>query len=216
MAAIVAEFSDILGESQVAGFAEKLDVLSIRDAVETATPPGSRTRAGRTVGQAKFSDLQLTRIRDRASPKLAEACSAGFNVGEVKIHLFRTVEQGPVVYLTYTLTETFVSRIEFDTVDESGVAYQPHLDTSVTNPPSIYGAGAAVANVTRALRQNMGMLRLAPRSLVSIPRGASTNVDVERVWLNASQVRWSYTPYSDGRPGGAIEKSWNIQQGAEA
>ena len=213
MAVIVVDIQSILGESQIVDYEDKIDALSIRETIETAALQGSgRIRGARTVGQSRHSDIELTRYKDRASPKLAVACSSGMNLGEVSISLFRSIESGIVPYMRYTLSQTFVSRIEHDTLDENGVAFQPHfVDNSATSPPSTAGVGSIVAIIAR--QQNSG--RLAPRSITGIPRGADTNREVERIWLNASQVRWTYTPFHFGRAGGAVERTWNIQQGAE-
>ena len=128
MAVIVVEVPDVEGESQVEGYADKLEALSIRETLEIPLPSTvSGQSAARTVGQAKHSDIELTRHKDKASPKLAQACSAGDNLGTVKIHLFRTLEGGLKVYMTYELENAYVSRIEQETLDDSGSAYGPHL-----------------------------------------------------------------------------------------
>ena len=214
MAIIVMEFENIQGESTVGGFEEKVGAIALREALEVAAPQASgRARGARTVGQAKHSDLELTRYKDRASPKLAQACSSGENLGQVRINLFRTLEQGLVVYMTYTLTQTFVSRIEHDTLDGNGVAFQPHfVSTSATSSPPSLGLASVVAPLART---QAGAVRLASRPAVAGVRGPAGNMEVERLWLNAAQVRWTYTPYDQGRKGGAIEKGWNIQAGLE-
>ena len=56
--------------------------------------------------------------------------------------------------------------------------------------------------------------RLAPLAIAPSHTGAPGNTEIERLWLNASTVKWSYTPYTNGKKGGAIEKGWNIQTGA--
>lgn len=215
MASIIVQIPGIPGESRVAGFENAIDALSIRDTINTTTAAGSRPIPGQNVGQAKFSDLVVTRGRDRASPKIAQACSAGANLGEVSIHLIRQLGGFPAVYMSFTLRETFVSRVEYDTVDESGQAYQPHLDSVYTAPASIYGAAASLATANKSLRESKGALRVAPRSLVSVPRGAVTNTDVERVWFNAESVVWTYTPYVNGVASGTVERAFSIALGTD-
>jgi type VI secretion system secreted protein Hcp len=213
MASVIVQIPGIPGESRVAGFEDAMDAVSIRDTIDTASATGARANPSQNVGRAKFSDVEITRVRDRASPKIAEACSAGSNLGEVRINLIRQLGGIPVVYMSFTLGETFVSRVEFDTVEESGQAYQPHLDSVYTSPASVYGAAASLATIAKSLRQSQGVIRVAPRALVSVPRGASTNTDVERVWFNAATVRWTYTPFVNGVAGGSVERGFNIQQG---
>ena len=38
-----------------------------------------------------------------------------------------------------------------------------------------------------------------------------TNREVERLWLNPSQVRWTYTPYTNGVAGGSVSKTFSIE-----
>ena len=215
MAVIVVEFVDIPGESTVTGFEEKVDAVAMRETLEVAAAQSSGSTSGaRTVGQARHSDIELVRIKDRASPKLAQACSSGENLGQSRINLFRTLEQGLVVYMSYTLEQTFVSRIEHDTVDGNGIAYLPHfVGTSIVAPPSSLGLASVVAPMARS---QAPALRMAARPAVPGVRGPAGTLEVVRVWLNAAQVRWTYTPYKHGAKGGVIEKSWNIQAGAEA
>lgn len=213
MAVIVLKFADIEGESTVSGFENQADAIALRESIEVAAPVGSRIRGARTVGQAKFSDIEITRFKDAASPKLSEACSAGRNLGEVGIHLFRTLETGTVPYMTYTLSEVFVSRIENETLDEQGVALYPHLaDSANVAPPSALGAAGLVFSNLRDLRGG----RAAVRAIAWAPKTSYSNLEIERVYLSAAQVGWAYTKFVDGRNAGAIAKGWNVQQGIEA
>ncbi len=200
MATITVSIPSIVGESNIADHEEQIEAIALRDAIETASV------------NSKHSDIELVRYRDRASPKLAVACASGMNLGEIVITLFRSA-QGLRPYMTYTLSQTFVSRIEHDTLDDNGVALQPHFaGSNVTSPTSSVGIGSVVAVLARSRSSGP----LVPRSITGIPRGAETNKNIERVWFNASQVRWTYTPYSsNGVASGMIERAWNIQQGSE-
>ena len=210
MAVITVNIPNVAGESLVAGHAEQLDAMAVRESLEVAVAQGT----ARNVGQAKHSDVELVRYRDMASPKLAEACAAGENLGTVQIYLFRTQGAGVVPFMCWELTDTYVSRIEVDTRDERGEAFMPHLvtDTSQqvaqTRPAPIYGFGSMLGS------SSSPTIRLSPRSLIPTPRGAHGNQEVERVWLNPTTVKWTYTPYVHGVAGGVVEKAWNIKTGA--
>ena len=210
MAVITVKIPNVVGESVVAGHAEELDAVSVRASLEVAVAQGT----ARNVGQAKHSDLEVTRYRDQASPKLAEACAAGENLGTVQVFLFRTQGEGVVPYMAWELADTYVSRIEVDTRDESGEAFTPHLvtDTSQqvaqTRPPSIYGFGSLLGS------SSSPTIRLSPRSLIPTVRGGVGNQEVERLWLNPTTVKWTYTPYVNGIAGGVVEKAWNIKTGS--
>ena len=188
MATIVVEIPDTDGQSTVEGYTDKIDALGISERMFVATAGrGARPRSGRTAGRAGFRDIQLIRHVDIASPKLRQYCSAGTNVGVVKIHLFRSVEEGATVYFTYTLDETFVSRIEVLTADHTGQAYAEH-----ENPRA----------------RDRDRLRMMPR-FPAAP-GIPGNREVEHVWFNAARVWWTCSAE------GAVEKSWDIQKGREA
>ena len=197
MATIVAEIPNAPGLSTVADYEEKVDALSISERMLMTTAGGARPRSGRTVGRAKHHDIQLIRHVDIASPKLRQFCSAGTNLGTVKIHLFRSLETGTEVYFTYTLDQTYVSRIEVLTADDTGRAYTEH-----------WGPGAG------DMSPGLARLRVAPRFPVA-PAGMPANREVEHVWFNAARVWWTYTPYEQGTAGGAIEKGWSIRRGRE-
>ncbi len=213
MAVIAVEIDGILGECTIEGYADKLDALALEESIEVAVPQtAGNVGVGGGVGRARHSEVELTRYKDRASPKLAQACSAAENLGTVKIHLFRALETGAAVYMSYTLAETFVSRIEHDTLEEGGVAFQPHLVTSTRGgalPPSVTGVASLVTPLVAA---QTGAVRVAPRPAYGQARGPATNREVERLWLNASDVTWTYTPYIQGVKSGVVEKGFSVRK----
>ena len=216
MAVIVVDFGkDIPGESTLRNkYKDMADALAIRESLEVTTPQASgRTNAARTVGQAKHSDIELIRYKDRASAKLAQACAAGEPIKAVKIHLFRSLEKGPAVYMVYELTDVFVARIEHETMDGNGQVFQPHfVAASETNPPPSAGLASVLSGLTRS---QVGAIRTASRPAVGTMRGATGAREIERVWLNPATVRWVFTPYVNGKKKGEISKGWNIQSSEE-
>ena len=215
MAVIIVNIPDIPGESTLKDFEDMCEAIAIRDTIEvsTARTSGSQ-RAARTAGTAKQSDIQVTRVKDRASPKLAEACSSGKNLGEVTIHLFRTIETGAVAFMRFTLVETFVSRIEWSTLDETGAAYQPHfVSTGDVSPPPSLGVVSVFGPLARG---SASQVRLAPRAMLGMGEGAERNTEIERLWLNPSQMRWTYTGYEQGASAGQMAKGWDFARGVES
>lgn len=188
MATIVADIPGADGVSTVEGYAGKVDALAICEQLRMTTAGGTRIRKGRTVGKAKFGDIQLIRHVDKASPKLREFCSTGKDLGTVKIHLFRSVEEGAKVYFTYTLAKAYVSRVEVLTADHTSQAYTEHRDPQASS--------------------DWNRLQLAP--MFPVAPGLSGAKEVEHVWFNAAQVWWTYTPYEQGDTGGNVEKAWDI------
>ena len=117
-----------------------------------------------------------------------------------------------VQYMKYTLGQTFVSRYENGTLDEDGIEFEPTMVPSAATAPPSWGAMGLMASVLGNSAVNM---RPAPRSLRGGSRRGPQNQEVERIWLNAATVKWTYTPYAQGEMGGTVEKGWNIQQGTE-
>ena len=198
MARIVVDIQNIPGESELSGYEDHLDAVSIRETVEI---PLSKARSGAGGGNARHSDILLTRVRDRGSPKLAEACSAGTNLGEVVIRLCRAREGGMEVYMTYTLGAAYVSRYESDTADDQGLVYMPHFGPPGQPPaPSEYGIASLLEPPLPE------KVRLSPRPMTAQPRGVAGNRDVERVWFNAATVQWLYTGHLDN-----VLRQWSMK-----
>lgn len=192
MATIVVEFDDsgIVGSSAASGFgAGAADAFALSETIEVALRPD-----GTSQDKGMHSDIQLTRNRDTASPKLAQACAATENIGEVTINV---IEDGEV-RLRYTLTDTYVSRYEVETADAAGGAYQPHLGSDKQpSPPPTAGVGALAP---------VDGVRPAPRPYLPIVRAAGGDDEVERVWLQPGTVTWRYRKGTNNQN----ENNWNI------
>ena len=186
MARIVAHIESIPGESEVSGYENHLDAVAIRETLEIPASASGRPT------DARHSDIMLTRIRDRGSPKLAQACAAGTNLGDITISLYRSVGGVVTVYMSYALKQAYVSRYEYDTADEHGLAYMPHF-----GPPGqplaqpVYG----IASLLDAPAPDRA--RLSPRPMVAQPRGLAGRRDVERVWFNSARLEWLYRSGTD-------------------
>ena len=211
MATIVAAFEDstgITGQSSVAGFADHVAVIGLRETIELGVPASGSGGAGKP----KHSDFQLIRFRDSSSPKLAEACANAIDVGSVVITVFRTAGTGVVQFMQYLLSDgVYVSRIEQETLDEQHMAFGPHLMAPTRGLPVPGPAG-----LTSVLAPVVNQAVSAGRLLVN-PLDVSdnySNQEVERVNLNANAVTWSYTPYDAGRAQGKVSAGYNLATGA--
>ena len=195
----------IPGESTVSEHAGEMDALAIRDLI--LAPTGS--------AKAQVSEIFLTRYRDKATPKLAEACSMGDNIGLVTIYLLKTVGGDPKPFLTYTLTETFVSRVEHETAEANGGAYLPHQGFSGAKGNS-YGALYREMGLNQNADRPYTRDRARPNPVYSMPMGVATDKEVERIWLSPETIKWTYTLYDvEGEADGNIEKGWNLQTSKE-
>ena len=198
MADIILSVPDIDGESRKSGYTNKIDCSILRETLEVQR--GGSTR------RARHSDIELTKERDRATPKLAHACSAGTVLGTCFIYVLNT--QGTPL-MTYELRETVVSKVDHETLDANGTAYLPHSPAGTAAPPNatspnpVVGAGALAGQVLPTGGQ------LMPRAYITNGFSAPGNVEVERIWLNAEVVAWTHTA-----AGSNIQRAWNILTGA--
>ena len=186
MAAIVVDVPKVPGES-VEGTGGGIDALGIRESIEIMSANFNASAAvGRSAGTGIHSDIEIIKYRDKSSPKLAQAAANNANLGTVTIDVL--TGPGGEVFMTYQLENTFVARMEHETLDEANMAFFPHHAPSTRTTPAPSGGGVvaiAAANVSPSGRD--GALSLIPQ-----PRSAFTEHEVERVWLNASKVTWTF------------------------
>ena len=75
MATIIVNIPGIAGESRMSGYAGQIEALGLSENIRMVSPQTSGSGGG--VGRSRHSDIGLVRFKDKASPKLAEACSSG-------------------------------------------------------------------------------------------------------------------------------------------
>ena len=189
MASILIQFpsdTGIIGESTKEGYVDAVEAMGLRECVEVGV--GSSGSAGK----ARHSDIEVVRYKDSASPKLAVKCGSASKVGQVRINLFRTIGTGEKVYLEYLLEETYISRIEQETLDSQHVAFRPHLAEQTRGLPLPGAAGLATALGSPVADA------LASSRLILLPMEQTekyTNLELERIYLNFTKVEWTYTIY---------------------
>ena len=187
----------VTGTSIITGHAGEVVAIGMADAL--------RARASRN-DTASVSETLVWRHRDKASPVLAHACAAATNLGSVTVNLFENNDQGStVVFATYVLTNTFISRYEMDTADTDGIAYELHLGSSGEGSPW----GKATSSEGRTINDARYYARVRARVTPKFPRqyGAGLERAVERLWLSCDTITWTYAD-------GGISKGWNIGTGA--
>ena len=204
MTTIAVQFTGIEGESTIKGHEMHVEAFGIRESIEAGI--GSASRGGR----GRHSDIELIRYKDIASPKLSEACSGARNLGTSTIRLFQTSETGAVVFMEYELSDTYVSRIEHETLDESNYAFLPHLMAVTRGLPTPGGQGLASA-LEPAVSKAAATSRLVPLGTGPAAGTTYTNREVERVFLNTNAITWTYTPYVAGIAGGAVRRGFNLR-----
>ena len=106
------------------------------------------------------------------------------------------------------MTNVYISRYESGTLDAEGLEFEPYINPSDPMPPPSWGIGALTGRGTLPAG-----VRQAPRPVRGGARGlpSETNRELERIWLNAGEVTWTYTKYSaTGTSTGTVESTWNI------
>ena len=207
MANILVKIEGVPGESteRATGYDDLLEAVAISDQIVAAAGSASK---------AKVSDICLTRMRDKGSPLLAQHCSTGKDLGDVFIYLFRNVGEGERIFMKYTLANAYVSRIEFDTADSSGIAYLPHDGgaASEVNAALLLKGGGGDPGRLAAFASDGSSTggNTLPSPIYNEPPGAATNTELERLWLHPARVEWSYTPFVGAAPQGAVVGGWNL------
>ncbi len=188
MATIVVDIPNVAGES--AEEAGKIDALGIRESIEILAGSFSSSAAiGKSAGSGVHGDIQVIKYRDKSSPKLVEAAANNVNLGKVTLKVL--TGPGGDVAMTYELENAYVARMEHETLDEASTAFFAHHDPSSRAKPMPTTAGGVASAAAVQLSAASGREQLLP--LFPAPRGAYTEHEVERVWLNATKVTWTYT-----------------------
>ena len=195
---ITLAITNVTGTSAIVGHVNEVEAIGIADRVECRT-------SRRDI--ADVTELLVWRHRDKASPILAKSCASAVNLGTVTVNLYEANDQGATtVFATYVLTNTFVSRYEMDTSDAEGIAYGLHVGYSVGGAPTgsqkLWDDDRTVNDSRKYARR-----RAAVRPVYQKAYGASGERAVERLWLSADTIKWTFTA-------GGISKGWNIAQGS--
>jgi type VI secretion system secreted protein Hcp len=94
-------------DSKHSGWIEATDCdMEINQTIsETASSAG-----GAGAGRADFSDFSFSKLLDRSSPKLAQACAAGTHFNNIVVELCRAGTE-KIKFLEIKLTDSMISRI---------------------------------------------------------------------------------------------------------
>ena len=198
----------LAGESTVAGFKGQVDAMAIRESIEA----GVRQEGG-GLGQPNHSDIEVLRIKDKASPKIAEWCASGENLGEVIISVLKTVRGTAKPYMEYELNGVRIARVEEETVDEANTAYQLHLTEQVRGRP-LPGSVGDTSVLAPVVSESVAMSR--PAVVPTEVGVAFSEVQIERVSLNPTSVKWIHKTYppSGGAPS-TVEHGYDLAEREE-
>ena len=98
----------VKGESQDDKHKDEIHVSSFSFGVTNAGTGGSNLGSGG--GRSNIQDMHFTKVTDAASPNLFIACATGKHFPKATVTVRRAGEK-PQEYLTYELTEVYISSI---------------------------------------------------------------------------------------------------------
>ena len=115
MSLTLVNISGVPGEASTTGFENQIECLALRYALDNKVV----VAATRTEGVSRHGPIELSHRIDKATPWLKLSASKGTNMGTVDISRVRTIATVPTAVETFTLTNTFVVRVDLDTPVDS-------------------------------------------------------------------------------------------------
>jgi type VI secretion system secreted protein Hcp len=117
------DLEGVEGESQDDAFKNKIHMTSFSFGVTNAGTGGINTGSG--AGRCSMQDLHFTKVMDKASPNLFIGCCTGKHFTKATITVRRAgSEEKPQTYLTYDLTEVFISSYSTSGAEGGGIAQE--------------------------------------------------------------------------------------------
>jgi type VI secretion system secreted protein Hcp len=107
MDVIIMDISGIPGESKLAGFEKKIELLAFAHGMALQI---NRDR-DRTHDDPQHQEFSVTKRLDSTSPLLNLACCTGKDLGTVKITLARKEQAGLTVVMVYELSHVMISTV---------------------------------------------------------------------------------------------------------
>jgi type VI secretion system secreted protein Hcp len=113
---MILELDGVEGESKQDGFEDKIDIYSFSWGLSNSA--AGHTGSGSAAGLANVHDLTVSKYTDKSTNKLILFAYNGKHVGNGKLHVFKAGGDDKVEYLTYEMTEVFITN--FSQSDSSG------------------------------------------------------------------------------------------------
>ncbi len=98
------------GETTSAGWEEHIEIVSYAHSLNQPTVAAVSDAGGQTHGRCEHGDFSIVKQLDKASPILAEKCSAGESIPSVTLTLCRAGNPA-VPYMVYKLEKVVVASI---------------------------------------------------------------------------------------------------------
>lgn len=110
MDTIILQFKDVKGNSLIDGFKDGIQVTSFSQSV-AITMNSDTANTERTLGRPMFSEFNLSKDTDQATPALYAACAAGTKLGNATISIGRNEGGKFMLQMKYVLTNAMVANI---------------------------------------------------------------------------------------------------------
>ncbi len=112
----------VVGESQDHEFKEKIHLTSFSMGVSNAGAGGLNTGSG--ASRAAVQDIHCTKAMDFSSSNLFISCCGGKAFPTAKLIARRSGGDNPETYLTYELTDAFISSYSASAAEGGGIAQE--------------------------------------------------------------------------------------------
>src|SRR6185436_6662473 len=100
--------NDVTGESSLAGYEGKMELLSFSHGVAMQIT-GDVSNTERTSGKPNHQDMTVTKYLDAASPVLNQACCEGKTFRQVDIIIGRNADGKVIELMKYTMKNVLIS-----------------------------------------------------------------------------------------------------------
>jgi type VI secretion system secreted protein Hcp len=116
------KLGDVEGESDDDTHGKEIQLSSFSFGVANSGAGGFGGGSG--ASKANVQDLHFTKLVDKSSPNLFQACATGKHFDDATVTIRKAGGDAPVEYLIYKLTEVFVSSHNVTGHDGGGIAQE--------------------------------------------------------------------------------------------
>ncbi|HLG98915.1 MAG TPA: type VI secretion system tube protein Hcp [Bryobacteraceae bacterium] len=108
---IYLKIDGIPGESQDSQHKDWIEVMSFNHGITQNASATAASAGGGTTARTEHQDFSITKLVDKASPKLYEACSNGKHIKTVSLELFRASGDQRVKYMQIDMEQVVISHV---------------------------------------------------------------------------------------------------------
>jgi type VI secretion system secreted protein Hcp len=148
--------ADCKGESKLDGFTDMIDIYSFSWGLSNSA--AGHTGGGSAAGLANVHDLTLTKYTDLSTNKLIQFAYNGKHIDTGKFHVFKAGGDQKVEYLTYEMTEVYLTNYSQSDSSGGGEVATESITLNFSKVQVTYtlqdptGAGSTTPNVTLDLK----------------------------------------------------------------